>query len=108
MSFQELHRKADEEYKKVFLATLSKDRQGIITIIAKMQFKPLLNKTFVSDSIFTADQTTEITCHVSKSTHVVYDALIEYISAGKSTTNINTSNIAPNLVGPSVGHPTTP
>jgi hypothetical protein len=65
-----------------------------------MQLKPY--------SVFTTNQVAEITKHVSNSNDMVYDTLIEYINASKNTNDSGTSNITPNLVGPSVNQSVTP
>jgi hypothetical protein len=106
--FQALWKHANEDDQKALLATLTKDPQGVITKVAEMEFKSILNEPPVSETIFKADQVAEITKHVSDSNHIIYDAMIDYFNASKNNSNINASSLAPNTVGPLVNQPIAP
>jgi hypothetical protein len=75
--FQALQKLGDEDNQKVFLATLTKDRQGVITKVAEMEFKSILDEPHVSELFSMADQVVEITKHVSDADHIIYDAMID-------------------------------
>jgi hypothetical protein len=90
------------------LATLTKDRHGIITKVVEMEFKSILDEPPISETIFKADQVAEITKHVSDANHIIYDAMIDYFNASKNNSNSNANSLAPNTAGPLVNQPIAP
>ena len=86
--FEVLQWKRDEEDEELYLASFKKDRQGVISPIANLEYVPLnvdINKPAVSKNLFSPEQIAEIQYYVSQGTHNVYDLMTEHSKARENT-----------------------